>query len=148
MLRMQFRKTYKPAVLVQLNKRLNAITPENLEANKGLLDTVEILFGDGESWDVLDSLEVSILNLLAKNPMAVKQFGDPTATMLLTAFDAHLPLLCDYPDITDKMLIKLINDRANSEKPLPTPEELAILKECLAPNLASSLVRMMQQLAP
>lgn len=148
LLRMQFRKTYKPAVLAQLNKRLNTITPENLEANKGLLDTIEILFGDGESWDVLDSLEVSILNLLAKNPMAVKQFGDPTATMLLTAFDAHLPLLCDYPDITDKMLIKLINDRANSEKPLPTPEELAILKECLAPNLASSLVRMMQQLAP
>lgn len=148
LLRMHFRKTYKPAMLVQINKRLAAITPETLEANKGLLDTIETLFGDGESWEVLDSLEASILRMLSQNPQAIKQLRDPTATMLLTAFDAHLPLLCDYPDVTDRMLVKLINDRANSEKPLPTAEELSILKGCLAPDLLSSLERMLQQLAP
>lgn len=147
LLRMHFRKTYKPTVLVQLNKRLNAITPQTLETNKGLLDTIETLMGDGESWDVLDSLEASVIRMLAKNPIAIKQFQNPTATMLLTAWDAQLPLLCDYPDITDKMLIKLINDRANNEKPLPTAEELSILKGCLAPNLAATLDRMMQQMA-
>lgn len=146
--RIQFRKTYKPAVLAQMNKRLATITPENLEANKGFLDTIEILFGDGESWEVLDSLEASILRMLAANPLAVKELQDPTATMLLTAFDAHLPLLCDYPDITDRMLVKLINDRASEEKPLPTEEELVILKGCLSPNLVASLERMLQQLAP
>lgn len=146
--RIQFRKTFKPSVLAQMNKRLAAITPENLEAHKGFLDTIEILFGDGESWEVLDSLEASILKMLAANPLAVKELKDPTATMLLTAFDAHLPLLCEYPDITDRMLVKLINDRANDEKPLPTEEELAILKGCLSPNLIASLERMLQQLAP
>lgn len=148
MLRMQFRKTYKPAVLVQINKRLAAITPANLDSASGLLDTLEVLFGDGESSEMLDSLEASLLRMLAKNPQAIRQIKDPTATMLLTAFDAHLPLLCNYPDITDRMLVKLINDRANNGKPIPTAEEIQILKSCLSPELLSSLERMLQQLAP
>ncbi|HSQ41978.1 MAG TPA: hypothetical protein VLM37_06845 [Fibrobacteraceae bacterium] len=146
LLRMAFRKSYKPAILAQINKRLTAVTPENLDSIQGLLDTIEILFGDGESWEVLDSLEVSVLNLIAKNPIAIKQFQDPTATMLLAAFDAQLTLLCDYPNVTDRMLGKLLSDRAADGKPLPTEEERQQLDSCLAPDLSGALHRFLDQL--
>jgi hypothetical protein len=144
MLRDSFRKAYKPSVLTQINNRMATITPENTAGFAGFFDTLEVIVSDGETWEAVDSLQNSLLRLLAKNPQAIKQFQEPTADMLFTAINAQISLMCDYPDFNDRMLNKLISDRIDEEKPLPTAEEIQVLQSCLTPELLQILNQLLQ----
>jgi len=144
-LRLTFRKNYKPQVLVAVNKRLAAANEANLDSLNGLIDTLEVIFADGEYWDVSDSLEAALLRMISKHPQAIHMMKDPTAPMLLTAFDNKLNLLCDYADnINDRLIVKLIGDRVSNDKPMPTTEELAALASCLPADLMNALTRAVQ----
>jgi hypothetical protein len=145
---MNFHKNYKPATLALINKRLGAVNPATLDSVKGILDTIQVLLGDGESMEVLDSLEASVLRLLERNPQALQLFKDPTGPMMLVAFNSQLTLMCNYPEITDRMLIKLFNDRMSDEKPLPSAEEIQALSNCLKPELISIITRLLSQFQP
>jgi len=146
-LRLNFRKNYKPAQMNVIRKRLAGLTTAKLNDYKGLLDSLNTIMGDGESWAALDSLEAIVLRTLQKTPEAIRYFKEPTVPMLSTALNAKVSLLCDFPDINDRMLAKLLTDRVATEQALPSPEELQTLQACLKPELAEALLRMVQQLS-
>lgn len=143
---LQFRKNYKPAVLAQILDRMGKLTPEKLEESKPFLDTLGRLLGSVESWEVIDTLEARTLLLFAQNPAALRYFKEPTAPMILAAANADVRTLCQYP-VTDRMLSKMLMDRVQDEKPLPTAEEQQALQQCLAPELWNVMGKMLEQLA-
>lgn len=144
-IRLAFQSTFKPAVGAQIEKRLSGVTPENLDQIQGLLDTLEILFADGESWEAKDSLEASLLRLLGRVPETLKRLKEPNVTMMLSAFQGRLSLLCEFPNVNDRMVIKLLQDRYYAELPMPTDVEVDSLCSCLAPELCTAVRKVMTQ---
>lgn len=143
---LQFRKNYKPAVLTQILDRMGKLTPENLQTSKPFLDTLGLLLGSVEGWDVVDTLEAKTLELFARNPGALRFFKEPTAPMILAAANADMHLLCEYP-VTDRMLSKMLMDRLGAEMPMPSSGEQQTLQQCLEPELWKVLAKMLEQLS-
>jgi len=142
---MTFRKNFKPNTLNQIAQKLQALNSDNLEQHKPFLDSLETLLGTGESWEALDSIENLILAMIGQNPQALMILKDPTAPMLMAAFNSQMTLLCDYT-VPDRLITKLLMDRYQNELPLPSPEDLIKLQECLKPELWNAITRIMQQI--
>lgn len=142
---MEFRRDFKPADLTKLLARMNKMTPADLVKSQTFLDTLGRLLGSVESWEVTDSVESHSLIMFERIPGALQFFKEPTAPMILSAAEGDARILCRYP-VTDRMLSKMLMDRLEDEKPLPSPEERAALQECLAPELWGALEKMLAQL--
>jgi len=144
-IRLAFQSSFKPAVGALIEKRLSSVASENLDSIQGLLDTLEILFADGESWEAKDSLEASLLRLLGRIPETLKRLKEPNVTMMLSAFQGRLSLLCEFPSVNDRMVVKLLQDRYYAELPMPTDVEVDSLCSCLAPELCTAVRKVMIQ---
>lgn len=144
-LRISFRKHFKPTTLSDIRKRLSQVDTAHLASATPFLDTLEVLISDTETWEILDSLQASLLQFLQRSPNAVRTFKEPTADMLLAAFDANFDLLCAYPETNDRMITKLLVDRISDEKPLPDSATLERLQACLPPESMAVIQGILQQ---
>ncbi len=142
---LEFRKNYKPAVLSALLSHMGRLDAANLDSNRAFLDTLGLLLGSVESWEVTDTLQARSLELLSRVPTALRSFPEPTVPMIFSAANSDMGLLCSYP-VTDRMLVQWLQERWQNELPMPSPEQQQMLSQCLSPEAAAAMQKTLEQI--